>query len=83
MLHMMRWRVVKRLLVVSAILALPVTGYAQEAAVSGTVTDATGVLPGVTFTALHEAMAVGPCAAQTVTGTCILQAMAFGLFLSK
>jgi len=48
MLRMMRWRVVKWLLVVSAILALPVTGYAQEAVVSGTVTDSTGgVLPGV------------------------------------
>ena len=56
MVSMMRWRVVRRLLVISAILALPVTGYAQEAVVSGTVTDSTGgVLPGVTVTALHEA----------------------------
>ena len=45
-----------RLLVVGAMLALPVTGYAQDATMSGTVTDSTGgVLPGVTVTALHEA----------------------------
>ena len=44
------------LLVVSAILAWPVAGYAQEATVSGTVTDSTGgVLPGVTVTATHTA----------------------------
>jgi hypothetical protein len=44
------------LIVVGAILALPFTGYAQEAAVSGTVTDTTGgVLPGVTVTARHVA----------------------------
>jgi Carboxypeptidase regulatory-like domain len=46
----------RRLLVLGALLALPVTVYAQEATVSGTVTDSTGgVLPGVTVTALHEA----------------------------
>ena len=50
---------VRRLIIVGivgAILALlPVTGYAQEAIVSGTVTDSTGgVLPGVTVTALHQ-----------------------------
>ena len=46
----------RSLIVIGAILALPVRGYAQEAVVSGTVTDATGgVLPGVTVTALHEA----------------------------
>jgi len=46
MLHMMRWRVVKWSIVIGAILALPVTAYAQEAVVSGAVTDATGgVLP--------------------------------------
>ena len=44
------------LIVVGAILALPFTGYAQEAVVSGTVTDSTGgVLPGVTVTARHVA----------------------------
>jgi len=46
----------RRLLVVGVILALPVTGSAQEATLSGTVTDSTGgVLPGVTVTAVHEA----------------------------
>jgi hypothetical protein len=49
-------RVVSRLLVVGTTLALPVSGYAQEAVVNGTITDTTGgVLPGVTVTALHEA----------------------------
>ena len=53
---MTNWRSVRRLVVIGAIVALPVTGYAQEAAVSGTVTDSTGgVLPGVAVTALHEA----------------------------
>jgi len=50
----------KRLLVVSAIVAvvvtLPAAGYAQEAMLAGTVTDSTAaVLPGVTVTALHQA----------------------------
>jgi carboxypeptidase family protein/TonB-dependent receptor-like protein len=46
-----------RLVVLGAMMAaLPVTGYAQEATVSGTVSDATGgVLPGATVTAVHEA----------------------------
>ncbi len=49
-------RVVSRLLVIGATIALPVNGFAQEAVVIGTVTDSTGaVLPGVTVTALHEA----------------------------
>jgi Carboxypeptidase regulatory-like domain len=52
----MRSTVVRRLLVVGVILALPAAGYAQEATMSGTVTDSTGgVLPGVTVTAVHEA----------------------------
>jgi Carboxypeptidase regulatory-like domain len=56
MVNMMSRRVVKRLLVISAMLMLPITAYAQEAVVSGTVADSTGaVLPGVTVTALHEA----------------------------
>lgn len=39
-----------------AIVAAPVTGQAQEATVSGTLTDATGgVLPRVTVTAVHQA----------------------------
>jgi hypothetical protein len=41
---------------VVGVLALPAAGYAQEATVTGTVTDSTsGVLPGVTITALHQA----------------------------
>src|SRR5438876_6807186 len=48
--------IVRRLLLVGAIVTVPVTGFAQEATVSGTVADSTGgVLPGVTVTALHEA----------------------------
>jgi hypothetical protein len=48
--------VVKWLIVVAAVLALPAAGYTQDATVSGTVTDSSGgVLPGVTVTALHEA----------------------------
>ena len=40
----------------AAILTLPAVGHAQEAVLSGTVTDSTGgVLPGVTVTAVHEA----------------------------
>lgn len=47
---------VGRLLLTGVILALPLTGYAQEATLTGTVTDSTGgVLPGVTVTAVHEA----------------------------
>jgi len=52
----MRLRIAGWLLVAGVILALPVTGYAQEATLSGTVADTTGgVLPGVTVTAIHEA----------------------------
>ena len=55
----MRSSAVRRLIFVGAILtilALPVVGYAQEAVLSGTVTDSTGgVLPGVTVRALLEA----------------------------
>src|SRR5262245_65897544 len=51
----MRSSAVSWLVVVGAIIALPALGHAQEAALSGTVTDATGgVLPGVTITAVHE-----------------------------
>ena len=47
---------VRWFIVVAALLALPVLGYAQEAAITGSVTDSTGgVLPGVTVTAVHEA----------------------------
>src|SRR5258708_24269869 len=41
---------------IGAILALPVTAFAQEATLSGTIVDSTNaVLPGVTVTALNEA----------------------------
>ena len=52
----MRSSVARLCLLVCALLALPVIGYAQEAVISGTVTDSTGgVLPGVTVTAVLEA----------------------------
>src|SRR4030081_2028090 len=42
--------------VILAILGMPGVGHAQEATVSGTVTDSTGgVLPGVTIKAVNEA----------------------------
>jgi hypothetical protein len=48
--------VARRLVVVSAFLLLPVSLFAQEAVLSGTITDSTGaVLPGVTIRAVHEA----------------------------
>ena len=48
--------VLRRLLIVGAILALPVVVNAQEATISGTVTDSTGgVLPGVMVRAVHKA----------------------------
>src|SRR5437870_11205606 len=48
--------VVRRLLLVSMILALPAIASAQDAELSGVVTDATGgVLPGVGIRAVHEA----------------------------
>ena len=46
----------RRVLVVSVILVVPVVGSAQEAALTGIVTDATmAVLPGVTIKAVHAA----------------------------
>lgn len=52
----MKSAVVRILIMVGAIVALPVIGHAQEATVSGTVTDTTGgTLPGVTVRAVHEA----------------------------
>src|SRR5436309_9338347 len=46
----------RRLVFVLAIVALPAIGYAQEAVLTGIVTDSTNaVLPGATVTALHEA----------------------------
>src|SRR5256885_663101 len=48
--------VVRRFIFVCVVLALPVFVDAQEATLSGTVTDATGaVLPGVAIRALHDA----------------------------
>ena len=45
-----------RLLIVLGVLTFPVASYAQEATLTGTITDATGgVLPGVTVSAVHEA----------------------------
>jgi hypothetical protein len=47
---------VRRFLFVGVLLALPVMAFAQEATLTGTVTDATGgVLPGVTVTAVNDA----------------------------
>jgi hypothetical protein len=52
----MTFRIVRRLLLSSGILLLPVVAYAQEATFTGTVTDSTGgVLPGVIVTAVLEA----------------------------
>jgi len=49
-------RGVRWLFFILVLLAVPVTGYAQDAVLTGTVTDATGgVLPGVTITAVNEA----------------------------
>src|SRR5712691_8463546 len=43
-----------RILAIIAMLLLPLAAYAQEASISGTITDSTGgVLPGVTITATH------------------------------
>ena len=48
--------IVRGLVVVAAILVTPLTGFAQDAILSGTVTDSTGaVMPGVTIEAMHEA----------------------------
>ena len=52
----MRSSLASRLILICALLAVPGILYAQEAELSGTVTDATGaVLPGVTIRAVHEA----------------------------
>jgi len=49
-------RLVRRGLFVVALLALPAAGYAQDATITGTISDATGgVLPGVTVTAVNDA----------------------------
>jgi hypothetical protein len=52
----MRVMVLRRLMMVASILVLPVVVHAQEATLSGTVTDSTGgVLPGTTVRAVHVA----------------------------
>ena len=49
-------RVVRRLLLLASLLVLPALADAQEAVLTGTITDQTGaVLPGVTVTAVNEA----------------------------
>ena len=49
-------RVIVRLLLLGAIVALPAMAFAQEAVLTGTITDSTGaVLPGVTVQAVNEA----------------------------
>src|SRR5262245_61795394 len=48
--------VVRRLIFLGAMLALPAIAFAQDAVLTGTITDSTGaVLPGVTVTAVNEA----------------------------
>src|SRR5688572_2236691 len=52
----MRFGAGRWLVIVAVLLAAPAVGFAQEATITGIVTDATGgVLPGVTVTAVHEA----------------------------
>ncbi|MEO8255802.1 MAG: TonB-dependent receptor [Acidobacteriota bacterium] len=49
-------RAIERLMMVGAVLFLPMMASAQEAVLSGAVSDSTGaVLPGVTVTAVHQA----------------------------
>ena len=47
---------IRAVIVGAALLSVPAAGYAQEATMSGTMTDSSGgVLPGVAITAVHEA----------------------------
>jgi hypothetical protein len=49
-------RLMTRLILVAALMSLPVVAHAQEAVLSGTVSDSTGsVLPGVLVRAVHDA----------------------------
>jgi hypothetical protein len=50
---------VRRVVMVVALLVFPAAGYAQDATITGTITDSTGgVLPGVSVTATHEASGI-------------------------
>ena len=61
---------VRRFLVAGVLLALPALGYAQEATLTGTVTDSSGaVLPGVTVTAVNSATGNSFNAVTDETGT--------------
>ena len=52
----MTQRVIRWFMLIAIVLATPVMAFAQEAVLTGTVTDSTGaVLPGVTVIAVHEA----------------------------
>src|SRR5215510_4999114 len=52
----MNWGLARRVLAIGVVLLLPVAAFAQEAVLTGTVTDSTGaVLPGVTVTASNDA----------------------------
>ena len=52
----MTWGLARRVLAIGVILLLPVAAFAQEAVLTGTITDSTGaVLPGVTVTATNNA----------------------------
>ena len=51
----MTWGFVRRVLLLALVLLFPVAAFAQEAVLTGTVTDSSGaVLPGVTVTAINE-----------------------------
>jgi hypothetical protein len=52
----MTWGLARRFVLIGVILLLPVAAFAQDAVLTGTVTDSTGgVLPGVTVTATNNA----------------------------
>ena len=49
-----KWSALVRLIVIAAAIVTAMQAHAQEASLTGTITDTTGgVLPGVTVTALH------------------------------
>ena len=51
---MRSWKALAPFIALAAIMAIPAAAYAQEASLTGTITDITGgVLPGVTVTAIH------------------------------